>query len=140
MKEYDLRIREKFGDSMNMPTKKRRNIPREWIPYEDDEIEPCEMPENDICLENFNVSLTDALINAEVLLHRRDDEDGPLINARVVRKLIDENGNLIGHANKKYKSEYDNVGSEIFKWRACALCGKRYSPRNIRKCRSRWMS
>ena len=100
MKEYDLRIKEKLGDSMSMPTKKRRNKPREWIPYEDDEIEPCEMPENDICLENFNVSLTDALINAEVLLHRREDEDGPLINARVVRKLIDENGNLIGHANK----------------------------------------
>ena len=28
------------------------------------------------------------------------DADGPLVNARVVRKLTDKNGNLIGHANK----------------------------------------
>ena len=48
----------------------------------------------------INMSLTDALINAEVLLHRRENADGPLVNARVVRKLTDKNGNLIGHANK----------------------------------------
>ena len=99
MKKYDVNIKDKLGDSMSVPMKKRRNEPREWIPYEDDEVDPIEMPENEV-LDNFNISLTDALINAEFLFHRREDCDGPLVNARVVRKLTDKNGNLIGHANK----------------------------------------
>ena len=51
-----------------MPTNKQRNQPHGWIPYEDDEVDPIQMPENDVCLDNCNISLTDALINAEVLL------------------------------------------------------------------------
>ena len=59
------------------------------------------MPENDICLDNFNVSLTDSLINAEVLLHRGEADDGPLVKVLVIRHLTDKNGNLIGQTNNK---------------------------------------
>ena len=115
MKTYDVNIKNKLGDSMTMPTPEQLKAPCDWVPYEDDEVSPIEMPENDICLDNFNVSLTDALINAELLLHRREDCNGPLVNARVVRKLTDKNGNLIGHANKDinlntimYEVEFDD--------------------------------
>ena len=41
-----------------------------WTPYEDDEEISCLFPEDqDIPFEFFNVSLTDGLINSEVLLH-----------------------------------------------------------------------
>ena len=85
---------------MHMQEAAGKDTPHEWIPYEDDETKPHTMPENDICLDNFNVSLTDSLINAEVLLHRGEAGDGPLVKARVVRHLTDENGNLVGQANR----------------------------------------
>ena len=71
-----------------------------WTNYEDDENEPRTIPENGVPLDNFNVSLTDALINAEVLLHQGEDNSEPLVKARVLKHLTDENGNLIGHANE----------------------------------------
>ena len=86
---------------MRMPEKKSDKAPREWIPYEDDETRPHTMPENDIHLDNFNVSLTDSLINTYVLLHQGEVGDGPLVKARLIRHLTDENENLIGQDNKK---------------------------------------
>ena len=49
MKKYDDSIKEKLGDSILMPTNKQRNQPREWIPYEDDEVDPIQIPENNVC-------------------------------------------------------------------------------------------
>ena len=100
MKVYDSCIKEKLGDSMRMPVAKAQHTTREWIPYEDDETKPHTMPENDICLDNFNVYLTDSLINAEVLLHRGEADDGPLVKVRVICHLADKNGNLIGQTKQ----------------------------------------
>ena len=91
-------IEQTLGTSMNMPTLKSSDD--EWIPYESDETEPRMMPENDIQMTHFNVSLTDALINAEVMLHQGEDNSGPLVKARVLKHLTDENGNFIGHTNE----------------------------------------
>ena len=59
------------------------------------------MTENGVCIGNFNLSLTDSLINAEVLLHQGKADDSSLFKAQVVLRLTDENGNLIGQANRK---------------------------------------
>ena len=75
-------------------------INNDWTTYEDDETKPRTIPENDIQLNHFNVSLTDALINAEVLLHQGEDNTKLLIKARVLKHLTDENGELIGHPNE----------------------------------------
>ena len=75
-------------------------IDNDWTNYEDDETEPRTIPENDVPLDNFNISLTDALINADVLLHQWEDNSEPLVKAIVLKHLTDVNGNLIGHANK----------------------------------------
>ena len=52
-------------------------------------------------MDNFNVSLTDALINAEVLLHQGEKDSGPLVKVRVLRHIIDDNGNIIDQSNEK---------------------------------------
>lgn len=66
---FDSFIKHKLGDSMCMLQNKSEHTPHEWIPYEDNETKPHTMPENNVYLDNFNVSLPDSLINAEVLLH-----------------------------------------------------------------------
>lgn len=68
-----------------------------WTPYDDDnEAEPRSIPENDVPLDSFNVSLPDALINAEVLLHQGEKKSGPFVKVRFCRHLTDNNGNIIG--------------------------------------------
>ena len=72
----------------------------------DDEEEARVIPENYVKIENFYVALADSLINTEVLLHlgkEGDGSDGPLIKARVLRYLTDENGNLVGIPNEDIK-------------------------------------
>ena len=101
MKVYDSCIKEKLGDSMKIPVVRDQHTPREWIPKEEDATKPHTMPDNDICLDNFNVSLTYSLVNDEVLLHRVEADDEPLVKARVIRHLTEKNGNLIGYANKE---------------------------------------
>ena len=59
------------------------------------------MPENDISQDNFNVSLIDSLINAEVLLHRGEADDGLLVKVLVIHHPTDKKGNLIGQTNNK---------------------------------------
>ena len=98
IKAFDDCIREKLGDSMNKSYIKARNS--RWTVYEDDDEVPRTIPENDVSLDNFNVSLTDALINAEVLLHQGEDS-APLVKARVLKHLTDENGNIIGHPSER---------------------------------------
>jgi hypothetical protein len=71
------------------------NAKATFIPYSDDEEIPCTIPENNV--KALNISLTDALINAEVSLHQR--EDTIPVQAKVLRHLIDDNGNIIGNAN-----------------------------------------
>ena len=90
MKVQNSCVKEKLGDSMRMPVEKDKHTPREWIPYQDDN-KPQTMPENDISQDNFNVSLIDSLINAEVLLHRGEADDGLLVKAPVIRHLAYEN-------------------------------------------------
>ena len=53
---------------------------------------------------NFNVSLTDALNNAEVLLHQGEyssDSSGPLVKTRVFTHLTDEKSKIISQPNPK---------------------------------------
>ena len=109
MKIFDSCIRKKLGGSMRMQEKKSDKASREWIPYEDDETRPHTIPENDISLDNFNVSLTDSLIKDEVLLHRGEVGFGPLIKDRVIRYLTHENANVIGQANKKINLKNPNA-------------------------------
>ena len=59
-------IQDKLGNSINLPPDQDPKHP-DYIPYEDDEESPRSIPENDI--HPINISLTDALINSEVLLH-----------------------------------------------------------------------
>ena len=101
MKVYDYFIKEKLGDSMRMLEEKDQHKPRQWIPYKDYEKRYHKMPENYVCLDKFDISLTDSLINAEVLLHQGEADDGSLVKALVIRHLTDENGNLIGQVDKK---------------------------------------
>ena len=86
---------------MSMLTERDQHTPRELITYKDDAIKPHTMPENDVCIDNCNVSLTDSLIKAEVLLHQAEADDGPFGKARVICHVTDENGNIIGQAKKK---------------------------------------
>ena len=68
MRRFDASIYNKLGDSMTAKDLKPEDV--KWTPYEDDEEIPCSFPEDqDIPFEFFNVSLTDGLINSEVLLH-----------------------------------------------------------------------
>ena len=59
---------------MNLPpwvveaAKKKAEIDRPFVPYEDDEVEPWSMPENNVKGLDMNISLVDAFVNAEVLL------------------------------------------------------------------------
>lgn len=68
IRHFDDAIQQKLGDSMNKS--KTKSSWTEWIPYDnDDKAELWFILENSIPLNNFNISLTDALINAEDLLH-----------------------------------------------------------------------
>jgi hypothetical protein len=86
-------IRRKLGDSMTLPPVSSNKAT--FIPYSDDEEIPRTIPENDV--QELNISLTDALINAEVSLHQ--GEDAVPVQAKVLRHLVDEHGNVIGNAN-----------------------------------------
>ena len=101
MKVYESCIKEKLGDRMHIPVDKGQHKPQEWIPYEDDETKPHTTPENEICLDTFNAPLIDSLINAQVLLHQEEADDGQSVKDQVIRHLPDENENLISQANKK---------------------------------------
>lgn len=98
-RSYDSDILRKLGDSVKLPgTPLPEQGPVDWNaePYGDDEMEPFEPPEADVVDASGKPilmhSLTDVLINAEVLL---DKEDSSAL-ARVVRRAVDSNGEVIG--------------------------------------------
>jgi hypothetical protein len=87
-------IRNKLGDSMTLSPVS--NEKATFVPYSDDDEDPRIIPENDISA--LNISLVDALINAEVSLHQ-GEESTEAVQAKVLRHLVDEHGNVIGNAN-----------------------------------------
>ena len=95
---------------MNLPpwaveaAKHKANIDRSYVPYEDDEVEPRSMPDNDVKGLDMNISLVDAFVNAEVLLPQGEESEGyneecTLVKAKVIRHFCDEDGNIMGNAN-----------------------------------------
>ena len=54
----------------------KAEIDRSFVPYEDDEVEPRSMPENDVKGLDMNISLVDAFVNAEVLLPQGEESEG----------------------------------------------------------------
>ena len=101
---FDNFIREKLGDSLNKPPVVQEDI--EWNPYKDDEQEARVILKNDVKLGKLHISLANSLINAEVLLHQGKEgngSDGPIIKARVLCHLTDDNGNFVGTPNEDPK-------------------------------------
>ena len=92
---------------MNLPPwgveakRKLEDYDRSFVPYEDDEVGPHSMPENDVI--DMNISLVDAFVNAEVLLPQGEESEGyegsSLVRAKVIRHFCDEDGNVMGNAN-----------------------------------------
>lgn len=67
-KTFDDVIYAKLGDLMTSREIKEEVL--KWTPYKDAEETPCSFPEDyEITFGFFNLSLTDGLINSEVLLH-----------------------------------------------------------------------
>jgi hypothetical protein len=118
--EFDAAIREKLGDSMMLgpaehttgnlvhqteefdfedPTSVLEFNPDEFIPYEDEVEAPAVMPHADLTDSSGKPinqqSMTDLLINAEVLLPQGESEQ----LAKVLRRSVDEEGKLIGTFN-----------------------------------------
>ena len=104
--DYDADIRSKLGDCMKLPTIVEDSDEDEdpvveiddpdFRPYEDDETPPSVMPEADI-VDNAGrpicqQSMTDLLVNAEVLLPQGEE----LQLAKVVGQSFDANGKVIG--------------------------------------------
>ena len=91
MKRFDAKIYDKLGDSMTARDLKPEDL--KWTPYEDNDKIPHLFPEDqDIPFEFFNASLTDGLINFEVLLCQRENLDGSVgskVKAKVIEHLTD---------------------------------------------------
>jgi hypothetical protein len=93
-------IAEKFGDSMTLPPVPISPDKEAFIPYEDDETEPTQMPDSDpvdatghtICEQ----PLSDRLIHAELTLPQGEK----MMNAKVIGRHKDKNGNIIGSFNE----------------------------------------
>ena len=68
MKNFDDIVFQRLGDLMNPPLIKDEKL--KWTPYEDDDETPRIIPDDDeIPFEFFYFSLTDGLLNLEVLLY-----------------------------------------------------------------------
>jgi hypothetical protein len=97
---YNADVRSKLGDSIKLPSKRLpKFVQQDWDaePYDDYEVEkPLEPFEADLLdaagRPILMHSLTDVLINAEVLL---DHGDSAAL-ARVIRRTVDSDGNVIG--------------------------------------------
>jgi hypothetical protein len=97
---YNADVRSKLGDSIKLPSKRLpKFVQQDWDaePYDDYEVEkPLEPFEADLLdaagRPILMHSLTDVLINAEVLL---DHGDSAAL-ARVIRQTVDSDGNVIG--------------------------------------------
>ena len=104
---FDADIKKKLGDSLTVvevrrPQRRLRSNPQDdydtdaFVPYEDEEESSALPMEADIIGEAGmpinNDSVQDLLVNAEVLLPHGEAEQ----MAKVVRRAIDDDGNLIG--------------------------------------------
>ena len=101
---FDNVTREKHRDSMNLPpwvveaNKKMKAIDCSFIPYKDDEEEPCLIPKNDVI--EMNISLVDVFVNPIVFLQESKGYEGSnLVQAKVIRHFCDEDGNITCNAN-----------------------------------------
>ena len=98
--DYNVDVRSKLGDSNKLSSKRLpKLVQQDWNsePYDDDEVgKPLEPFEVDLLDASGRPilmhSLTDVLINAEVLL---DHGDSAAL-ARVFRRAVDSDGNVIG--------------------------------------------
>ena len=99
MHNFDQNIKNKIGDDLTPPEPRDlRKSPRPWIPYDEDyegsELRTKEEIEEDFTFPDSIVSMSEDLINSEVLIYRNDDVQ-ELERVKVIRHLTDENGNVI---------------------------------------------
>lgn len=93
---FDDIIRSKLGDSMKMPPKPDPN--EQYTPYSDDcEAELLNLPDDNDPVDSTNTAVfeklvTDRLIHAEIHLPQGEEMKA----ARVIKRCLDENGELIG--------------------------------------------
>eukprot|EP00970_Alexandrium_tamarense_P013767 scaffold3678_cov106-Alexandrium_tamarense.AAC.1 len=103
-KAFDNAIAAKLGDSFSLPptplTSHLDDDNAAFVPYEDDEESPIEMPDADAVdaagTPVMQQSLADTLINAEVLLPQGESKQ----LAKVIRRSVDADGHVIGMFNK----------------------------------------
>lgn len=101
---FDNAIAAKLGDSFSLPpTPLPSHLDDDdaaFVPYEDDEESPIEMPDADAVdaagTPVMQQSLADTLINAEVLLPQGESKQ----LAKVIRRSVDADGHVIGTFNK----------------------------------------
>ena len=94
---FDEFITRKFGNSIRPPAKPLQPEEYDFIPYEDDEVEPYQVPESDpvdhqgkpVCEQ----PLYDRLIHAEVTLPQGENQ----MNAKVIGRAKDDEGKMVGH-------------------------------------------
>lgn len=81
-----------------------RKPPSPWIPYDKDyegpDLRTKREIKEDFSFPSSTVSMSEALINSEVLMYRNDDYK-ELERVKVICHLTDENGNIIGDYNEK---------------------------------------
>ena len=105
MHNFNQCIKDKLGDALTSPEPRNlRKPPRPWIPYDEDyegpDLRPSREIKEDFSFPDSTVSMSEALINSEVLMYRNDDAE-ELERAKVICHLTDENGNIIGDYNEK---------------------------------------
>jgi len=91
--KFDDAIRQRCGDALSLPDKPVSN----FIPYEDDETEPIQMPSDDDPVDSEGravgeQSVFDRLLHAELTLPHGESRQ----YAKVLSRARDESGNLIG--------------------------------------------
>jgi hypothetical protein len=103
--QFDEAISAKLGDSFTMhPLPARVSNPQDggttYVPYEDDEEHSATVPEADALDSSGKPvnqqSMTDLLLNAEVLLPRGES----MQMAKVVKRAVDNDGRLVGTFNE----------------------------------------
>ena len=105
MHNFNQSIKNKLGDALTPPEPRDlRKPPRPWIPYDEDyegsELRPRQEIKKYFTFLDSTVSMSESLINSEVLMYRNNDSK-ELESAKVIRHLTDENGNIIGDYNEK---------------------------------------
>ena len=78
MHNFNQSIKNKLGDTLTPPEQRDLRKPqRPWIPYDEDYEEPELRPrreiKEDFTFPDSTVSMSEALINSEVLMYRNDD-------------------------------------------------------------------